>query len=79
MAIEGLDELVKNGIIKEYVLTRPYGVSVNSPTSSSDRVASVFIEANGQSDLDNKVKMAISTLKVLDENKTDILKRDMYI
>lgn len=79
MAIEGLDELVKNGIIKEYVLTRPFGVTVNSPASSSDRVASVFIEANNQLDLNNKVKMAISTLRVLDENGNDILKRDMYL
>jgi hypothetical protein len=79
VAIEGLEELVNNGTIKEYVLTRPFGVNVNSPVSSSDRVASVFIEANNQIDLDNKVKMAISTLKVLDENGNDILKRDMYL
>ena len=78
-AIEGLDELVNNGIIKEYILTRPYGVTVNSPTSSSDRVGSIFIEAKNQSDLDSKVKTAISTLKVLDENGKDILKRDMYL
>lgn len=79
VAIEGIEELVNNGTIKEYVLTRPFGVNVNSPVSSSDRVASVFIEANNQIDLDNKVKMAISTLKVLDENGNDILKRDMYL
>ena len=79
VAIEGLDELVNNGVIKEYVLTRPYGVTVNPPTSSSDRVASVFIEANDHVDLDKKVKIAINTLKVLDENGNDILKRDMYI
>lgn len=79
MAIEGLDELVKNDIIKEYVLTRPFGVNVNSPASSSDRVASVFIEAKDQLELDNKVKTAISTLKVLDEDGNDILKRDMYL
>lgn len=79
VTIEGLDELVKDGTIKEYVLTRPFGVNVNSPSSSSDRVASVFIEANNQIDLNNKVKTAISTLKVLDENGNDILKRDMYL
>ncbi|MBQ4532049.1 MAG: ATP-grasp domain-containing protein [Alistipes sp.] len=79
MAIEGLDELVKNGIIKEYILTRPFGVNVNAPASSSDRVASIFIEAKEQIDLDNKVKKAISTLKVLDENGNDILNRDMYL
>lgn len=79
MSIEGLDELVNNGIIKEYVMTRPFGVNVNSPASSSDRVASVFIEAIDQLELENKVKMAISTLKVLDENGNDILKRDMYL
>ena len=79
MAIEGLDELLKNGTIKEYVLTRPFGVIVNTPASSSDRVASVFIEANDPMDLNRKVEIAISTLKVLDENGNDILKRDMYL
>lgn len=79
MAIGGLDELLKNGTIREYVLTRPFGVNVNTPTSSSDRVASVFIEANDQMDLNRKVKIAISTLRVLDENGKDILKRDMYL
>jgi hypothetical protein len=79
MAIEGLDELLKSGTIKEYVLTRPFGVAVNTPASSSDRVASVFIEANDHMDLNRKVEIAISTLKVLDENGNDILKRDMYL
>lgn len=79
MAIEGIDELIKNDTIKEYVITRPFGVDVNPPASSSDRVASIFIEAKEQGELNEKVKKAIRTLRVLDESGNDILKRDMYL
>lgn len=76
--IEGLDESIKKGLIKEYVLTKPFGIDVNPPTSSSDRIASVFIVADSQIELELKIKQAIRTIKVFDNTGKDILNRNMY-
>lgn len=77
-AIEGLEQLQQRGIIDEYVLTKPFGVETGSPKSSSDRVASVFISASSKEELANKIKDAISNIKVLNENGKDMLFREMY-
>lgn len=77
-AIEGLEQLQQSGIIDEFVLTKPFGVTVGPPKSSSDRVASVFISANSKGELEQKVGVATNTLKVLDENGVDMLFRGMY-
>lgn len=77
-AIEGLDQLQQSGVIDEFVLTKPFGVAVGPPKSSSDRVASVFISANSKDELEQKIRVAMDTLKVLDENGVDMLFRGMY-
>lgn len=77
-SIEGLDELVSEDVIKEYILTRPFGVDVNAPSSSSDRVASIFIEAGSHEALENKVLTAICRIKVKNENNEDIMNRSVY-
>ena len=77
-AVEGLEYLQQNRIIDEYVLTKPFGVEVGSPKSSSDRVASVFISAATREDLESKIKKAINNIKVLDEKGDDMLFRGIY-
>lgn len=77
-AIEGLEDLQRRGIIDEYVLTKPFGVTTGSPKSSSDRVASVFISASSNNELKVKIKDAITNLKVIDEKGEDMLFREMY-
>ena len=77
-SIEGLDELISEDVIKEYIQTRPFGVDVNAPSSSSDRVASIFIEADSHEALENKVLTAICRIKVKNENNEDIMNRSVY-
>ena len=77
-AIEGLEDLQQRGIIDEYVLTKPFGVTVGSPKSSSDRVASVFISASSNEELNMKINESINNIKVLDEIGSDMLCREMY-
>lgn len=77
-SIEGLDELISEDVIKEYIQTRPFGVDVNAPSSSSDRVASIFIEADSHEALENKVLTAIRRIKVKNENNEDIMNRFVY-
>lgn len=77
-AIVGLEHLKQHQMIEDYVLTKPYGVTVSSPKSSSDRVASVFVSADSMDALNRKVHEVISSIKVMDENGTDMLFREMY-
>lgn len=76
--MHGLEELCQNGIIDEYILTKPFGVTVGPPKSSSDRVASIFISSNSRKGLLQKIHDSISQIKVIDEDGNDMLFREMY-
>lgn len=74
----GFEECVADGIIDEYVMIRPYGVYAKSPRASNDRVASFLASDEDDAVLRKKVKKALTTIKIFNENGEDILKRDMY-
>lgn len=76
--IEGIQQLIKEHVISEYVQTKPFGVTVNPPASSSDRVASVFIEAIDHDVLKKKIQIMLDTIRICDENGEDMLFRGMY-
>ncbi|MGM9685848.1 MAG: ATP-grasp domain-containing protein, partial [Bacteroidaceae bacterium] len=71
MGILGLEELLNEGIIEDYILTRPAVTKVSAPTSSGDRVASVFIAANDMEDLRTRVKTVMNRISILDQNGND--------
>lgn len=75
---EGFEECVADGTIDEYVMIRPYGVYAKSPRASNDRVASFLASDEDDTALKAKVKKALNTIKIFNENGEDILKRDMY-
>lgn len=77
--IEGLDELLAEGIIDEFLPTTPLGVKFRKPSSSGDRIGSVFITANNYTELKDKILKAVSTIRVLNDNGEDILDRSMYL
>lgn len=77
--INGIEELIQEGVIDEFLPTSPMGVRKNPPSSSSDRIGCVFITASDYSELQRKVEMAVNRLQVLDENGNDMLIRDMYL
>lgn len=76
--IEGLDSLLKNGVIEDYIINRKTGANLERPKSSGDRVASIFFSAPDFESLGEKIRKAIYTIKVIDNNGNDILMRDMY-
>lgn len=78
-ALEGIERLKEEGIIEECIITKPFGVVVNPPKSSSDRVASILLVADSRDELKNKIKYAIKNIKVLNDNGEDILCREMYL
>ena len=77
--IAGIDELMKAGIIDEFVLTKPLGTQVNAPKSSSDRVASVFVRAKDMESLEEKVHAVIEHIEICNEKGEDIFERRMYM
>ena len=76
--ISGLDELINEGVINSMTLTKTKGTLLSVPTGSSDRVGSIFVEGDDYEDLKNKIKKAISRIKVYDSFGNDILNREMY-
>jgi len=75
----GIQELLSEGLIEEYVQTKPFGVDVNSPKSSSDRVASIFVNAADKENLKTKIVSVLNRIHILDEYGRDIFERDMYL
>lgn len=74
----GFEENLKDGTIDEYVMIRPFGVVANSPKASNDRVASILLSDLDEQKLREKVKKALLSIHIYNENGEDILKRDMY-
>lgn len=74
----GFEENVKDGTIDEYVMIRPFGVYAQSPRASNDRVASILVSDIDTNKLKEKVKKALLSIHIFNENGEDILKRDMY-
>lgn len=77
--IEGLEDLIKESIIEEFIPTKPFGVLCKKASSSSDRIGSIWISADNYTELKNKIIKAINTIKVLNEKGEDILDRSMYL
>ena len=77
--INGLDSLMKESVIEEFIPTKPFGVICKPATSSGDRIGSIWISANNYTELKMKILKAIHTIKVEDENGNDILDRSMYL
>lgn len=76
--VEGLDELLADGIIEDYFVNRKPGAKLESPKSSGDRVASILFSAPDFETLGNKITRALNTVKVIDRSGKDILLREMY-
>lgn len=78
-SIEGLDSLMKESVIEEFIPTKPFGVLCKPANSSGDRIGSIWISANNYTELKKKILKAIKTIKVMDGNGNDILDRSMYM
>ena len=77
-SLQGVEELKIAGIIEEYFPYKTYGAVIKGNTVSSDRIGGFLISADSKEDLLNKRHRALSGIKVFDENKNDILIRNLY-
>lgn len=77
--MEGLDELLHDGIITEYFILKSQGHTFNTITSSGDRVAYYTIEADNEAELTEKRLTANRFVKALDVNGVDLLRHDLIV
>ena len=75
--LEGFDELLEQKVLSDYRLLRPQGFKVLGANSSSDRVAGFSIQADSLVEFNQKHKMVVDYVKVIDADGNDIMRRDL--
>lgn len=74
---EGFDEMVEQGVINEYHPVRIKGTEMHGVNSSSDRIAGMNIVADSVEEFNAKEKKILESVKVVDINGNDIMRRDL--
>lgn len=77
MAIEGLDYLTENNIIKEYFLYKSLPCSIEKAETSSDRIMGILVKADSYQELISKVETLNKKIKVIDNSDKDITRHDL--
>lgn len=77
--MEGFEELRQEGILADYYSLRPEGMKIFGVNSSSDRIAGMTITANSLEEFNEKHRYIVDHVKILDENGTDIMRRDLLV
>ena len=76
--LEGFQELVDKGILKDYHALRPSGfVCSGQVNSSSDRVAGMTIQADTIEEFNRTHEYIVNNVKVIDKNGNDIMRHDL--
>ncbi len=75
--LDGFDELKNDGTISEYCLFKWKGAEFDTIENSGDRVAGFTVQADTLDDLADKHNQAVSSMRVLDINGNDIMRRDL--
>lgn len=70
--VEGVEELKKNGIIKEFFITKAKGDAIDGDMRSSNRVASFIVEAGNLSELQKHVSLCLNRVKVIDSEGNNV-------
>lgn len=76
--VENIDKLINDGIIEEYIPYKIKGAPVGEFLASRDRVGSFLVKAPSMEELKAKIKIAVETLKVIDSNGNDVMKREIW-
>jgi biotin carboxylase len=76
--VENAEKLIADGVIEEYIPYKMEGATVGEFLASRDRVGSFFVKAPTMDELKRKIKIAVETLKVLDVDGNDVMKREIW-
>ena len=74
---EGFEDMVEQGLINEFHPVRIKGTEMRGVTSSSDRIAGMNIVADSIADFNEKQRKILASVKVVDVNGVDMMRRDL--
>ena len=72
------NSLISDGIIDEMSPTKTCGMEVSGATASRDRVGSFLVKAGSVEELDDRIRLVLDSIKVMDVDGKDVLYRDLY-
>ena len=75
--LEGFKELKASGVIEEYFLFKWQGVELTGVASSGDRIAGFTVMGDSLKEIQQKYNTAINSVKVLDPDGKDLIRRDL--
>jgi len=75
--LEGFEELKQEGILAEYWQFKWKGAQISNAVTSSDRVASITLQADSLEELAEKHKKAAARIKLIDCDGKDMLRHDL--
>lgn len=75
--VEGLEELKQDGIIDHYEIYKSKGFRFGTASCSGDRVAYFSVLADTQEELKRLYEIACNRVKVISEDGTDLLRREV--
>lgn len=76
--VENAEKLIEEGIIEEYIPYKLKGATVGEFLASRDRVGSFLVKAPTLDELKRKIKLAVSTLAIYDDQGRDVMKREIW-
>ena len=76
--VENAEKLIEEGIIEEYIPYKLKGATVGEFLASRDRVGSFLVKAPTLDEMKRKIKLAVSTLAVYDDQGRDVMKREIW-
>ena len=77
--LEGFEELKQAGVLAEYWFFKWQGAEMTNAVTSSDRVASITIQADTFEELVEKHNKAASAIKIIDKTGKDIMRHDLLV
>ncbi|MBO5286895.1 MAG: ATP-grasp domain-containing protein [Clostridia bacterium] len=77
--LEGFEELLNEGVIKEYYQLKAKGVKTGQINSSGDRIACFTVEAYTREDAEAKHRIACERVRAISQEGEDLIRHDLAI
>ncbi len=76
--IVNYDELIKQGIIEDFVFFKTKGMEIGADMASRNRVGSFIVQADTKKELYEKINKAVEMLEVYDIEGRPIMRKDIF-